>query len=195
MDLVWNALNVKNIPQQLFCNVNPLITFQNKIKELCQKIHDNLGKQRIKECFLVDIEFQSESFVIKALKCLLNLVNSDYSSKPWNRSHHLSDLIKSTVNISASLKHRIFNRLHDCALIILYHIDDNHSYLETFTTITNGMAILDRGFMELEVLKHIFTATDLLGFHITHPFHTLLMDNTTVYSTLLEASLRFTKRC
>ena len=40
MDLVWNALNVKNLPQQPFCNVHPLITFQNKIKELCQTIHD-----------------------------------------------------------------------------------------------------------------------------------------------------------
>ena len=121
------------------------------------------------------------------MKCLSNLINSNFSSKPWNRSHHLSDFIKSKVNISASLKHRIFNRLHDCALTILYHIDDNHSYLETFTTITNGVSILERGFMELEVLKRIFKATALLGFHITRPFHTLLMDDTTVYSILLQA--------
>ena len=67
MDLVCNALNVENIPHQLFYNVNPLIMFQNKIKELYQKIHDCLGKQKIKEYFLVDVEFQSESFVIKVL--------------------------------------------------------------------------------------------------------------------------------
>ena len=39
---------------------------------------------------------------------------------------------------------------------------------------------LDHGFTELEVLKPIFTAIALLGFHITHPFHTLLMDDATV---------------
>ena len=60
MDLVCNALNVENISQRLFCNAHPLIMFQNKIKELCQKIHSSLAKQRIKECFLVDIKFQSK---------------------------------------------------------------------------------------------------------------------------------------
>ena len=74
MGMVCNAINVENIPQQLFCIVYPLIMFQNKIKELCQKIHDCLGKQRIKQCFLVDVEFQSESFVIKAWKCLSNFI-------------------------------------------------------------------------------------------------------------------------
>ena len=82
--------------------------------------------------------------------------------------------------MSKSLKDHIFNRLNDCALTILYHIDDIHFYLETFTTITNGVAFLDRGFMELEVLKPIFIANTLLGFHITRPFHTSLMDDTTV---------------
>ena len=35
------------------------------------------------------------------------------------------------------------------------------------------MTILDHGLMELEVLKPIFTAIALLGFHLTRPFHTL----------------------
>ena len=43
---------------------------QEKIKELCQDIHDSLGKKRIGECFLVDVEFKNESLVIKSLKCL-----------------------------------------------------------------------------------------------------------------------------
>ena len=41
--------------------------------------------------------------------------------------------------------------------------------------------------MELEVLKPILTAITLLGFYFTCPFNTLLMDDTTFYSTLLEA--------
>ena len=69
-------VNVEKIPQQLFCNVHPLIMFQNKIKRNSVKRYMNLGKQRIKEYFL-DVEFQSESFVIKALKCLSNFINSD----------------------------------------------------------------------------------------------------------------------
>ena len=44
MNLVCDALNVENMPQQPFCNVHPFFMFRNKIKELCQKIHDSLGK-------------------------------------------------------------------------------------------------------------------------------------------------------
>ena len=55
--------------------------FQNRIKELCQKICDSLRKQRIKEGFLEDVEFQYESFVKKALKCLSQFITSDYYSK------------------------------------------------------------------------------------------------------------------
>ena len=113
------------------------------------------------------------------------VIDGDYSSKPWNRSHPFSDFIKPKVNMSISLKDHKFNRLHGCALTIPYHIDDIHSYLESFTTTTNEVAILDHGFMKLEVLKPIFTAIALLRFHIFCPFHTLLMDDTTVYSTLL----------
>ena len=35
--------------------------FQRKIKEFCQEFHDMIGKNRIKECFLADTDFHSES--------------------------------------------------------------------------------------------------------------------------------------
>ena len=66
--------------------------------------------------------------------------------------------------MSISLKDHRFNRLNDCALSVLYHLDDIDSYLETFTSITNGIAILDRGFLDIEILKPIFTAIALLVF-------------------------------
>ena len=187
IDMVCSDLNVEKVPPQLFCNVHPLMLFQNKIKDVCQRIHDNLGKQRIKDCFLVDVDFQNESFVVKALKCLSNFINRDYSGKPWNRCQHFSDFIKPKENMSVSLKDHRFNRSNDCALSVLHHVNDITSYLEMFSTITNGVAILDRGFMDLEILKPIFIAIALLGLHITRPFHSLLMSDDTVYSTLLEA--------
>ena len=135
----------------------------------------------------VGVDFQSESFVVKALKCLSNFINNrEYSGKPWNSSQHFSEFIKPKQNMSISLKDR-FNRLNDCTLTVLHHIDDIDSYLETFIAITNGVAFLDRGFMEIKILKPIFVAIALLGLHITWPFHALLVDENTVYSTLLTA--------
>ena len=75
------------------------------------------------------------------------------------------------------------------------HIDDIHSYLVAFTTITNGVAILDPEFTELEVLKSIFTVIALIRFHLTRLFHTslwMIQQFTQPYS---KPSLHFTKRC
>ena len=70
-------------------------------------------------------------------------------------------------------------------MAVLHHIEDIRSYLETFTSVTNGVAILDRSYAEFEILKPIYAAISLVGIHISRPFHKLLMH--TVYSTLLEA--------
>ena len=185
MKMACNQLQVESVPPALLCNVHPLMMFQNKQKQLCQQIQDALGKRKIKDCFLVDVEFQSESFVVKAIKRLSNFINKDSSSKPWNRSDHFSDFIKPKENMLISLKDHRFNRLNDCCLTILYHLDDIASYLEKFNNITNGIAILDRGFVEMEILKPIFAAIALLGVHVTRPFHKLLMDPSTDYSQLL----------
>ena len=67
-------------------------------------------------------------------------------------------------------------------------IDDISEYLMKFDNITNSMAIIDRSFIDLgDVLKPIFCATAFLGYHITLPFHRLLVDVDTTYDTLLTA--------
>ena len=114
IELVAKELESDEIPQTLLCNVHPLMMFQNKIKDICLKIHDTLGKRKINDCFLVDVEFRAESFVIKAVKCLSNFINRDYSAKPWNRQKHFEDFIKPKSNESLSLKDHRFNRLGDC---------------------------------------------------------------------------------
>ena len=49
------------------------------------------------------------------------------------------------------------------------------------------MAILYRGFLEMELLKPTYAAIALTGLHITKPFQTLLADKESTYSTLLNA--------
>ena len=127
---------------------------------------------------------QAEGAII-TVKCLCNFINCEYSAKPWNRSNYFADFIKPHQNMSLSLKDHRFNRLQDCCLSLLYHLDEISDYLTKYTNIVNGITVLDRSFVEMEILKPIFTAISLLGVHITHPFQTLLMDSTTTYSVLL----------
>ena len=68
-------------------------------------------------------------------------------------------------------------------MVLVHHIDDISSYLDTYRNIVNGISILDRSFVEMPLLKPVFCAAALVGIHITIPFQTLLTANETNYST------------
>ena len=92
-EAVCEELEVQDVPLTLVYNIHPLMMFDRKIKELCQKIHDCLGGKKLAECFFVDIDFHRESFPIKAVKCLSNFICKDFSAKPWNYSAHFGKFI------------------------------------------------------------------------------------------------------
>ena len=82
---VCKDLGSSHIPNSLVCNVHPLTMFQDKVKEVYQKIHDGLGVNKIKECFLVEVDLLNETYIYKAIQCLTSFISKDFSAKPWNR--------------------------------------------------------------------------------------------------------------
>ena len=102
---------------------------------------------------LLDTDFQSESFIWKSIRCLNNFISVDYSAKPWNRQLDFETFIKPSKNMSISLKDHRFNRLSDCCLSLVYHLNDITKFLEKFQNVNNGIAILDRCFVEMDILK------------------------------------------
>ena len=68
-----------------------------------------------------------------------------------------------------------------------YHIDDIAAYLVEYEHIINGITILDCSFVEMEVLKPIYTAISMYGIHILKPFHVLLIHPEKHYTTLLKS--------
>ena len=66
-------------------------------------------------------------------------------------------------------------------------MDDIKFYLEKFSSVVNGLSIIDRNFLDMEVLKSIFCATSLIGVHITGPYQYFLINVDASYDTLLEA--------
>ena len=184
---VCEELEVTDIPLTLTCNVHPLMMFDRKMKELCQHIHNHVGGEKLSDCFLVSVDFHNESFIYKAVKCLSNFICKDFSAKPWNYSTHFGEFISPKENVTLSLKDCRFNRFSDCCIRLLYLIDDIAEYLEKFSDILNNVAIIDRSFVKMELLKPIFTVISLLGVHVTKPFHYLLMDKETTYSSLMKS--------
>ena len=47
IEQVCEDLDVEEVPATVLCNVHPLMLFQRKIKDICQQIHDQLGKQKL----------------------------------------------------------------------------------------------------------------------------------------------------
>ena len=82
--MAW-VFECENIPDSLVCQIHPLMKFQHVIKEVFQQVHDKLGASKVNDCFLVDIDFKSDSFIYKAIPCLTLFINKDYSTQPWNR--------------------------------------------------------------------------------------------------------------
>ena len=75
----------------------------------------------------------------------------------------------------------------------MHNLNDIADYLNANSTIINDIAILDRSFIEMELLKPNYGAIALLGLNITRPFRTLLIDPSTTYSTLMVSFIRLCK--
>ena len=92
--------------------------------------------------WMLDIEFKDENFVLKSIKYLTNFVNKENSAKTWNRFFHFNTFIAPKKNEILTLKDHQFNRLNDCCLVFMYHIDDIAECLMKFEHITNNHAII-----------------------------------------------------
>ena len=62
---ICKDLNVKETPGSLVCNVHSLMVLDRKMKELCQKLHDCLGGEKLVDCFVVDVDFEEKIFLLK----------------------------------------------------------------------------------------------------------------------------------
>ena len=69
-DSVCEDLGAENSPTSVTCNMHVLKMFQLKAEKVFQDIHEGLGHAKIKDCFLVNIDFKNQQFIVKALKCL-----------------------------------------------------------------------------------------------------------------------------
>ena len=102
-----------------------------------------------------------------------------------NRSSHFEKFIAPIKNESLSFKDHRFNRIFDCSAVILHHLDDIKKYLEQNQHLLNAISNIDRGFLDMEILKPIFCATALMGMYITGLLMSISIDTDTNYSTFM----------
>ena len=81
-------------------------------------------------------------------------------------------------NESLSLKDHRFNCIFECYYSLAHYVDAIKFYLEKFSSVVNGLSIIDRSFLDMEVLNPFLCATSLIGIDITGP--TLYIKNLTI---------------
>ena len=82
---------------------------------------------------------------------------------------------------------QVFFVLTECLTVVLQYCITwmiSQAYLEQFQNIINGISILNRGFLDMELLKPILSATVLMSIHITGPLLAILRDPKTKHSHL-----------
>ena len=76
----------------------------------------------------------------------------------------------------------------DCCANILYHLDNIRLYLDTYSNILNGIAILDRRFLDMEMLEH-FRENLISYLNNARCCKTLTVEDLNVMSGILSRSL------
>jgi len=69
-DSVCQDLGTEHTHTSVTCNMHVLMMIQRKAEKVFQDIHDGLGHTKIKECFLVYLDFKNQPFIVQALKFL-----------------------------------------------------------------------------------------------------------------------------
>ena len=69
---------------------------------------------------------------MKSIRCLNNLISKEYSAKPWNKQKDFDIFTHPRKNMAVSLKGHRFNRLSDCCLALVYHLNDITAFLDKF---------------------------------------------------------------
>ena len=84
IEMVCEEVQSEYVPSSLVCIIHPLMIMERKVKQLFQVILDKIGNNEINKSFYIDVDFKSESFLLKAIRCLTSFINRGFSTKLWN---------------------------------------------------------------------------------------------------------------
>ena len=186
-EAVAQKLGATHKPGQVFCNIHPILMFDEKVKKKWSYLERQIGAEKLFPS-LNYANLDQETFMV-SIQCLdgmMALISPGKSHKAWSRYFDFNRYISPKVNRAYCLKDRRFGQLPALCLVALHHFDDLISYLDSVPACRNQLGCLCRGMIDIEdYLKFIWAGAGLLGIHLYEPYLNLIIDLNTPQSKLL----------
>ena len=187
-DTVARKLGVSYTPGQIYCNIHPILMYDEKLKKYWEMCERKIGADKLFPS-LNYANLDQEKFMVtmQCLDAMMALVSPGKSNKSWSQYFKFNKYLDPRENHSYSLKDRRFGQLPALCLVALHHFDDILKYLERVPQVRNQLACLCRGMIDIEeFLKFVWAAASLLGVHFYEPYLFFIIDQNATQSECLE---------
>ena len=185
---VATKLGAIHKPGQVFCNIHPILMFDEKVKKKWCELEKKIGAEKLFPS-LSYANLDQENFMVsvQCLDAMMSLISPGKSHKAWSRYFDFNRYISPNVNHAYCLKDRRFGQLPALCLVALHHFDDLINYLDSVPSCRNQLACLCRGMVDIdEYLKFIWAGVGILGIHLYEPYLNIIIDLCTPQSKLLQ---------
>lgn len=184
---VAQYMGLEHQPGQIYCNIHPVLMFDEKMKKIWQDLQIRIGAEKIfPSISYSNLDQETTIVIMQCLDALMRLVSPTFSHKAWSRYFQFNKFLGNRKNRAFAVKDRRFGALPASCLVALHHFDDIQAFLDQNPDCRNQLACICRGMADLEdVLKFAWASLALIGIHLYEPYLYLIIDLNTVQSQLI----------
>ena len=165
---VASKLGVTHQPGQIYCNIHPILMFDEKVKKMWQNLQKKIGAEKLfPSISYSNLDQNTFTVALQCLDALMRFISPTFSHKAWSRHFQFNKFLEAKANCSFALKDHRFGQLATVCLIGLLHFNDVIEFLDSDPNCWNQLACMIRGMADLEdFLKFSWAATGLLSIHL-----------------------------
>lgn len=192
MDIVSEELGSSHKPEQLICNMHPVLMFCRVLSNTWKDIEISIGRDKIFANFLGHGGTSSSTYpsvTTQALDCMMRIISRDFNDRSWNYASDFSHFISPARNFAVRLRQERFECLGFACAVGVHHFEDAARFLDDHST-TNQLACLNRQFLSLEFLQIMYCLGALIGIHLIQPYVSFVFCTDTQYPDLEQAFVK-----
>ena len=111
-------MGVEHQPGQIFCNIHPILMFDEKVKKVWQDLQIGIGAEKIfPSISYSNLDQETTIVILQCLDALMRLVSPSYSHKAWSRYFQFTKFLRIRKNRAFAVKDRGFGALPASCLV------------------------------------------------------------------------------